>query len=191
MTRAFIAFKLSAEVVDALRALQVDLKHQDLKLRWVHPENIHLTLKFLGDTTADQLAAVMGAIEDIAGSHAPLHIEARGLGVFPSLKKARVLWSGVHGDVERLGELRSNLERSLAAIGFQAEKRTFRGHLTIGRVKGRIDKRVLAAAISAVGSFASPPMIADRLILIKSDLKPSGAEYTELFSQKLGPGVRD
>ena len=186
MTRTFIAFQLQAEVVEALRALQAEMKQQGLTFRWVHPGNIHLTLKFLGNTTDEQIKAVKGVIEDVAGSQAPLSLEARGLGVFPSLKKARVLWSGIHGDAARLGELHSNLERSLSAVGFEAERRAFRGHLTLGRVKGRIDKRTLAAAIAACGSFVSPAMTADRLILFKSELKPSGAEYTELFARKLG-----
>ena len=168
-----------------MRGLQAALKKQGLKLRWVHPENIHLTLKFLGNASAEQIEAVKGVIGEVARSQPSFTLEARGLGVFPALRKARVLWSGIHGDVERLGNLHANLDRSLAAAGFEAEKRAFRGHLTLGRVRGRIDGRALASAISARGTFVSPPMTVDRLVLFKSALKPAGAVYSELFAENL------
>jgi 2'-5' RNA ligase len=95
------------------------------------------------------------------------------------------MWSGIHGDVDRLANLQSDLDRQLSGIGFVPEKRAFRGHLTLGRVKGRIQAGVLARAISACGSFNSPAWTVERLVLFKSDLKPSGAVYTELFEGNL------
>jgi len=185
MMRAFIAFKLPEEVIVSLEDLQRSLKKQDLKLRWVHPENIHLTLKFLGDISADKIQAVKRVIQDVSLSQTVFSLKAKGLGVFPTVKKARVLWSGIHGDVIRLGNFQSNLDRALADMGFEPEKRSFRGHLTLGRIKGRVDGRTLASAFSRFGSFASPPFKAERLILFKSDLKPSGAVYKELFGENL------
>lgn len=183
--RTFIAFKLPEEVIASLGELQTALKQQGLKLRWVRPDNIHLTLKFLGEISAEDILEVKRIIRGVSQSQTAFSLEAKGLGVFPTVKKARVLWSGIHGDVKRLGELQSNLDRALADIGFEPEKRTFRGHLTLGRVNGRVDGRALASAISRFGSFASPPLTAERLILFKSDLKPSGAVYQELFAENL------
>lgn len=183
--RTFIAFKLPEEVIASLGELQTALKQQGLKLRWVRPDNIHLTLKFLGEISAEDMLDVKRVIRGASRNQTVFSLEAKGLGVFPTVKKARVLWSGIHGDVKRLGELQSNLDRALADIGFEPEKRTFRGHLTLGRVKGRVDGRALASAISRFGSFASPPLTAERLILFKSDLKPSGAVYQELFVENL------
>lgn len=183
--RTFIAFNLPEEVIASLGDLQKALKQQDLKIRWVHPENIHLTLKFLGDISAEELPAVKRVIRTVSLSQTVFSLEAKGLGVFPTVKKARVLWSGIHGDVKRLGDLQSNLDRALVDMGFEPEKRAFRGHLTLGRIKGRVDGRALASATSRFGSFVSPPFKTERLILYKSDLKPSGAVYQELFAENL------
>jgi 2'-5' RNA ligase len=185
MTRAFIAFKLPADVVDSLRVLQSGLKKRGLNLRWVHPENIHLTLKFLGDVPTEELQEVKHVIGEVARHQVVFSLEAKGLGVFPTVKKARVLWSGIHGDVIRLNSLQGTLDQSLAALGFEPEKRSFRGHLTLGRFKGRVDGKRLAAMISEFGSYASPPFASERLILFQSDLKPSGAVYTELAGEDL------
>jgi 2'-5' RNA ligase len=189
MTRAFIALKLPAHVIDALGDLQSALKNQGLKLRWVQPANIHLTLKFLGDVSAEQLQAVKSVIQELSGSQTVFILESKGLGVFPTVKKARVLWSGIHGDVDRLATLQSDLDKALAGIGFVPDNRKFKGHLTLGRVKGRIDGKTLAAAITACGAFASSSWKVERLVLFKSDLKPSGAVYSELFAADLAIGA--
>jgi 2'-5' RNA ligase len=185
MTRAFIAFKLPADVIDSLRVLQSGLKKRGLNLRWVHPKNIHLTLKFLGDVPADDLQEVKQVIEEVARRQVVFSLEAKGLGVLPTVKKARVLLSGIYGDVIKLNSLHATLDQTLAAIGFEPEKRSFRGHLTLGRFKGRVDGKGLAAMISEFGSYASPPFAPERLILFQSDLKPSGAVYTELAGEDL------
>jgi 2'-5' RNA ligase len=188
MTRAFIALKLPPEVIEDLGGLQSTLKNEGLKLRWVSPGNIHLTLKFLGDVSSQKLQAVKKVIQEVAGSQALFSLESSGVGVFPSVRKARVLWTGIHGDVDRLTDLQSHLDRTLAGIGFVPDKRKFRGHLTLGRVKGRIDGGSLAAAIAACSDVASRSWTVDRLVLFKSDLKPSGAVYSELFAAALASG---
>ena len=123
MTRAFIAFKLPTEVIESLSVLQSGLKKQGLKLRWIHPDNIHLTLNFLGEVTAEDLQAVKRVIQEVARNQSVFSIEAKGLGVFPTVKKARVLWSGIHGDVERLNRLKAALDRALEGIGFKPDNR--------------------------------------------------------------------
>ncbi len=185
MMRAFIALKLPTEIIESLRVLQTDLKKLGLKLRWVRPENIHLTLKYLGEITVEDVRAAKHVIREVARRQSTFSLEARGLGAFPTVKKARVLWSGIHGDVGRLNDLWKNLERALGGIGFEPEQHTFRGHITLGRVKGRADGKKLALVLSELGSYASPAWAVDRLILFKSDLKPSGAIYTELASEGL------
>lgn len=163
------------------------MKKHGLDLRWVRPGNIHLTLTFLGDISDADVPALHHVIGDIAQRYAAFFLEARGLGAFPSVKKARVLWTGIHGDVERLKDIKTALDRALADIGFKAEKRPFKGHLTLGRAKARVDGKMLASAISEFGSFASPPLAVERLILFKSSLKPTGAVYTEIAAERLAP----
>jgi 2'-5' RNA ligase len=185
MIRSFIAFELPEVVIDSLQGLQSVLKKHGLDFKWVRPGNIHLTLKFLGDISLGDVPAVKHVIRDVAQRYATLSLKAGGLGAFPSVKKARVLWTGIHGDVERLKDLKDTLDSALADMGFKTEKRPFRGHLTLGRAKGRVDVQRLVATISEFGSFASPPLSAERLILFKSSLKPSGAVYTELAAGRL------
>ena len=189
MTRAFIAIELPAEVTGALSSLQATLKGQGVKLRWVRPGNIHLTLKFLGEVSAERLQAVQGVVQEVAGSHAAFSLVSRGLGAFPSVKKPRVLWSGIHGEVDRLAALQSHLDQALARFGFVPETRAFRGHLTLGRVKGSVRAKALADAITACGAFSSPAWGVERLVLFKSDLQPSGAVYTVLSSAELAARV--
>lgn len=189
MTRAFIALKLPAQVIDALGDLQSALKKQGLKLRWVQPANIHLTLKFLGEVSVEQLQAVKNVIQELSGGYTAFTLESKGLGVFPTVRKARVLWSGIHGDVDRLAALQSDLNKALVGVGFVPDNRIFKGHLTLGRIKGRIDGKKLVSAITACGSFTSSSWAVERLILFKSDLKPKGAVYTELFTADLAIGA--
>jgi len=128
-------------------------------------------------------------MHELSGSQTAFTLESKGLGVFPTVKKARVLWSGIHGDVDRLATLQSDLDKRLAGIGFVPDNRNFKGHLTLGRVKGRIDGKTLASAITACGSFASASWAVERLVLFKSDLKPTGAVYSELFAADLAIGA--
>ncbi|MCG6910786.1 MAG: RNA 2',3'-cyclic phosphodiesterase [Deltaproteobacteria bacterium] len=190
--RAFIAFKLPEGVTASLGSLQSRLRQYGLNLRWVRPENIHLTLKFLGNVDPDRRESLAAVLRQVSGNHQGLSLQAKGLGVFPTIRKARVLWSGVHGDTDRLHDFHDDLEHALAAEGFEPEKRSFRGHLTLGRVKGRIRPQQLAGAIESNGSFSSSPFSAERVTLFRSELKPSGAEYTEIAGADLTgmpPGV--
>lgn len=183
--RAFIAFKLPEPVVDTLEQLQAALKIAGLNLRWVRAGNIHLTLKFLGNISSEDLRRVEIALRDVSGKHAAFSLMAKGLGLFPGAKKPRVIWTGIHGDVVRLKRLHGALEGAMKEIGFEPERRPFRGHLTIGRIKGRAERKKIAAAIGECGAYASPPFAANRLILFKSELKPGGAEYAELAGADL------
>lgn len=179
--RAFIAFKLPDPVVLFIRELQADLKNRpELRLKWVRPESVHLTLKFLGNIRPDAAAPIAGAMAETAAAWPPLSLSARGLGAFPTPKKARVVWLGLTGDTHSLIELQKDLDARLAPLGFPRETRSFKAHLTMGRAKGKVDPRSLVEAITAGAESASPAFPADRLILFKSDLKPDGAVHTPL-----------
>ncbi len=179
--RAFIAFRLPDPVVRFIRDLQADLKNRpELRLKWVRPESVHLTLKFLGNIRPDAVDAIAGAMADTAVLWTPLSLSARGLGAFPTPKKARVVWIGLTGDTHPLIELQKDLDGRLEAIGFPRETRSFKAHLTMGRAKGKVDPQSLVEAITAGAESASPAFPADRLILFKSDLRPDGAVYTPL-----------
>ena len=179
--RAFIAFRLPDPVVLFIRDLQADLKNRpELRFKWVRPESVHLTLKFLGNIRPDAVDAIAEAMAGTAAAWPPLSFSAKGLGAFPTPKKARVVWLGLTGDTHPLIELQKDLDERLEPLGFPRETRPFRAHLTMGRAKGKVDPQSLVDAITAGAEWASPTFTADRLILFKSDLKPDGAVHTPL-----------
>jgi 2'-5' RNA ligase len=183
--RAFVAFKLPTPIVDRAVVLQNALRSKGLTLRWVKPQNLHLTLKFLGDIPEADLPAAGAVIHHVSRNQPPLEMTLQGLGVFPSIKRPRVLWIGFGGQVEALRQLHRKLDERLEPLGCKREKRDLKAHLTIARIKGRIAPGALVKAMQAVGDFT--PMLFDlrQLVLYKSDLRPQGAKYTPLASADL------
>ncbi len=184
--RAFIAIQLPEEITAFIRKIQEGLGAYGFKVRWVRPENIHLTLKFLGDITDENIRQTSRVISDAAGEYAPISLGVKGIGVFPGVKRPRVIWIGINGQTGELAGLQKTLDGKLEAIGFKKEKRSFKGHLTIARVKGNLDTRRLIDAMKEFGEYESKTFIADKVFLFKSELKPSGAVYTKLMSAALG-----
>ena len=183
--RTFVAFKLPANVISAIRQVQDEIIAYRFKAKWVHPAKIHLTLKFLGDTRAEAIAKIGEAIQRSVKGCSPIELRAKGLGVFPGINRARVVWVGIKGETELLRKLQESLQNELSQIGFAREKRSFKSHLTLGRLKKRPDPKALLNAIEELEGFESDPFTVDRVILFKSDLKPEGAVYSELMSAKL------
>ncbi|MGE0087794.1 MAG: RNA 2',3'-cyclic phosphodiesterase [Desulfococcaceae bacterium] len=180
--RLFIAFHLPDNVRSHIRDLQAQLRSGGLHLRWVAPENIHLTLKFLGDINPSDTDRIAQAMSQAAQGTSALHLGAKGLGVFPTVRKARVLWIGLNGDTHDLIGLQNRLDDRLAEQGYEKESRAFKAHLTIARAKESPDPKQLIEAMEKFATFASPDFSAGELILWQSQLKPSGAVYTKLKS---------
>jgi 2'-5' RNA ligase len=183
--RAFIAIPLPATLLDKLAALQRRLERQvpPRSVRWVRAEGIHLTLKFLGDTPTDRLPDIKQVLATVS-RHAPAcAFTAEGLGCFPNTHRPRVVWVGIREPTGRLEALQGAIEEVVAPLGFPPEGRNFSPHLTLGRI-GRRASRSDAALVGQlvadtdVGTLAE--VAADRFCLIRSVLKPSGAEYTTL-----------
>jgi len=188
--RLFIALELPARVLGALETLQGDLRTQvpERAARWVRPAGIHLTLKFLGDVPAGQVDAITAGIREAAKPHAPFALQAEGLGVFPNPRRARVLWVGVGGEVEALRDLHASVEGQIVPLGYPAEERAFRGHLTLARVArnaSRTEQEALGelAARCDLGLLASWQV--DSVSLMRSQLKPGGAVYTRVAEAAL------
>ena len=191
--RTFIACCLPARLTDQLAGVQDCLRNLRLPLRWVRPDNIHLTLKFLGDLPPDLLPAVERAMTVAAGCQVPFELRGAGLGYFPGPKRARVVWIGLQGDTLNLGNLQTTLADELTGLDpdrFPQTRRSFRGHLTVGRVKGRMPLNKALEALKECGGFRSEPFRVNRVALYQSDLRPTGAVYTRLAAAPLGPGRR-
>jgi 2'-5' RNA ligase len=178
--RAFVALKLPADIIEHAAGLQAALKAKGLRLRWVKPQNIHLTLKFLGDIPAADAAMVGPAMQRASQGTPPLALFVQGMGVFPGIKRPRVLWIGLGGEVEALRQLNSRIEDELAGLGFARENRGFKAHLTLARFKEGVASRDLLQAFEALGNYTPEPFAAKHLVLYKSDLRPQGALYTPL-----------
>ncbi len=186
--RVFIAISIPDPVLDGFGEVQTGIRRHGFKIRWVRPESIHLTLKFLGDILAADIAGVRQTLVETVSLFPPLTLCAKGVGVFPGIKRPRVIWVGLGGETAPLGRLQKALEDGLAAIGFPKETRPFTGHLTLGRFKGRVDPSRLGDAIVHSHLFESPAFKVREIHLIQSRLKPGGAQYTRLFSVNLEGG---
>jgi len=187
--RTFIAIELPRHITAAMGDVQETLKSSKLNIRWVRPENIHLTLKFLGDTPPEAVDTISRTLSESVLNFSPISLSAKGSGAFPGIKNPRVIWVGLSGQVPRLKTLQQALEENLTAIGFEKEKRTFKGHLTLGRTKGAVDPVKLNAALNEILDFETEPFLADRIFLFQSDLKPTGPVYTKITSAALAPSL--
>ena len=180
--RTFIAIKISPEFMQQCAILIDELKTLSAAVKWVRPESIHLTLKFLGHITPDQLEQVKETVKDVVKKQRRFELEASGLGAFPSLDRPRVFWVGLAGSGrQQLMVLQKQLETALAQIGFPEEKRAFKPHLTLGRVKS---SRQLTRVIEKIKSTTFPHIafpVTDILIM-RSELRPDGARYSVLKS---------
>jgi RNA 2',3'-cyclic 3'-phosphodiesterase len=178
--RAFVAFPLPESIMIRISDIQERLKSYRLPVRWVKPENVHLTLKFLGEISLNTINGIGEVLEDTVREYAPLMFFIKGLGVFPNIRKPRVLWTGIAGDIKSLAEIQANLETNLEKKGFAKENKPFKSHLTLGRIKSDIYPENLFDIFRSFSDFTSEPFEAKELVLYKSELKPSGASYTKL-----------
>lgn len=183
--RAFIAIPLPSPLLERLADLQRGLEGQmpPRSVRWALVEGIHLTLKFLGDTPTEKLPNIKQALAAVA-RHAPTCTFTVGeLGCFPNPHRARVVWVGVQEPTGRLAALQGAVEEVMASFGYPREGRGFTPHLTLGRVRRKVPRDDVARVGEAVASTAVETLAevsADRFALIRSVLKPTGAEYTTL-----------
>ncbi len=181
--RAFIALDLPENIRGTLSQLQDRLRREGLRASWVRPENSHLTVRFLGDVPSSAIAVIMAALGRVAAGFAAPALTVGNLGVFPTLRRPRVVWAGLGGEVGRLREIKQAVDSGLASadgVLFPMDTRAFRAHLTLGRFKQRVDPERLAQALRAHAGFVPAAFTADRLVLYRSELKPRGAVYTAL-----------
>ena len=183
LIRAFIAVTLPEPLACLVSEVQQKLKAQGLHIAWVPPGNVHLTLKFLGDIEPADIDPIAAVMSDCALRIEPLTFTARGLGVFPDLRRPRVVWLVITGDMPQLIAFQIELDNRLAALGkgrFKPEDRPFKGHLTLGRIKARLDAGILVKALRETGRVESHAFTVDAIHLIQSRLTSSGSIYTPL-----------
>ncbi|MBI4497573.1 MAG: RNA 2',3'-cyclic phosphodiesterase [Chloroflexi bacterium] len=188
--RSFIAIELPDEARELLAAVQEALRRGPggAWVRWVEPQGIHLTLKFLGNVPSHQIAAVAAAAEQAAAGLPPFLLATGELEVFPRPAAPRVIWLGVGGQVAPLGVLQQRVEQALVPLGFAAEARPFTPHLTLGRVREGAPAEMLRALGQVVAQHRPPKTVSVKVLaltLMRSHLTPAGAVYTPLTKIQL------
>lgn len=177
--RLFVAVFPPPEIQKALAASTSVLRIEG-DARWIRPENIHLTLKFLGEVLEDGAAnEIADTLEKIAGRHNPFDLSPSSFGAFPSEGKARVIWIGAKGGIEPLRALAEDIETSLEPLGFERGRRSFSPHFTLGRAKKKPVK------IEVEREIEIPGFEAKEIHLVKSETKKEGAVYTPLETFRL------
>lgn len=178
--RLFVALDIPDDVRSAIHAIVAKLRPACRNARWARIEGLHVTLKFIGETSPEKTAEIKTALASIP-SRAPTEINFRGLGFFPNERRPRVLWAGIDATTD-LAELAAAVETSLGALGIPREERAFSPHLTLARFDTPRGLDALHAAIDVAGSLEFGATTAKEFHLYQSVLKPGGAEYTRLAS---------
>lgn len=184
LIRSFIAVLLPEEVRRAVAMTVAELRLSGADVGWVRPENLHLTLRFLGGQGERELERAREALTEVAARASPFAVTLQGLGSFPLRGTPRVIWVGVAEGADRLSRLQASVEEALARRGFPREERAYHPHLTIGRVRGRRGAEALIGALRDEQVFGEVEVRA--LHLMRSDLHPEGARYSVLASAPLG-----
>ncbi len=188
--RAFIALSVPPE---AQRVLEPTVQRVSAvapgAVRWVNLDGLHLTLKFLGNVDAGRVDGIAQGMRLACRDLVPFELTLSELGVFPNESRPRVVWAGVQGDLDPLIKLQAAIEAAMAGLGFAPEKRPFAPHLTLGRVQERASsaqRSRLGRAVATCLIEASQPWLVEEVHLVRSDLGPQGAAYTNLASATLG-----
>jgi 2'-5' RNA ligase len=181
--RLFVACEVPDDVKEALGETITSLrKKSGPAVRWIKPEGIHVTLKFLGEVPVKKLPAVKLAIQEAVVGHSPFELEFSNIGTFGGREGLRIMWVGIAGDVLRLEALVRAVNAALAVVGFEPERRPYRPHLTLGRVRDEIGTRQRAEIEVAVGKTDVPGVNwrTSQVSLMRSRLGPGGASYEVL-----------
>ena len=186
--RLFVALEIPSTIRENLATFLASLRAVTKEPRWVRAENLHATLKFLGEVAEDKLAAVQSLLGEIRSEQA-VALNFHGLGFFPNEKYPRVFWAGVEASAN-LKTLAADIEGAAEKLGIPREKREFSPHLTLARFERPRLPEVLSKAIAENARREFGSLRTNEFRLIQSKLKPSGAEYTTLQSFRFAPGVQ-
>jgi 2'-5' RNA ligase len=194
MIRTFVAVELDSGLTQALAGVQEKLKGElhrlrpRVRLQWVRPDSVHLTLKFLGAIEQSQVGIIVQALESVTREHVPFSVDVKGFGVFPDLRSPRVLWMGLSGSIDRLIRLAGSIDAALIPFGFQAERKPYSPHLTMARVKEQ--SHAIGEALAESGVMRECACLGilsiQSVALMQSVPSPSGSIYSCLGRVLLG-----
>ncbi len=183
--RVFVAVKINDEIRRRLGEVQQTLRRIDAHVGWVRPENVHLTLAFLGDIPRDALAPLFGGLDGLARERQPFVVEARGVGAFGG-RRPKVIWVGVGDPSGALSDVQRRVAALCSELGLWVEEREFRPHLTIGRARSSRGGAALAKAMEPFAEADFGPVEIRDVHVMRSELLAGGPRHTELNRSPLG-----
>jgi len=185
VVRTFVAVLLDEVVRDRISDVQQRAMKLASGVKWVPPENFHVTLKFLGDVRRDELSVVQSAVDEAVRKLPAFDLTISGMGVFPAPRRPRVIWVGVEEGREQLVELAKAVEDTLVKAGFEKEEKPFKSHITIGRVKEGKPVPGLVEGLEEIDSDGLGVQRVATVAVMQSELRPGGPVYTPLSEHKL------
>jgi 2'-5' RNA ligase len=187
--RTFIAIELPQEVREYLESRQTDLASAGGDVKWVRPDDIHLTLAFLGNVPVEEIAAVAAAVRGAAAGMEPIRLRAGGAGCFPPRGRPRVVWIGIEEPTGALARLQGAVARATERFAEKPERREYKAHLTVGRVRGGRGAEELSEAVAALADAEGPEFEAAEVVIFESVLAREGPTYMPLASVPFGTPV--
>jgi 2'-5' RNA ligase len=179
--RTFIAIEIPSEIKTEMAKAQEQLRRAAaVDAGWTQPEGIHLTLKFLGEVSETRVPEMMSALTNVVAGTGGFRLELSGVGTFPNPGNARVVWIGIAGAIDRLLKLQAMVEEAMIGLRFEREERKFTPHLTLGRIKFIHSRDAWLKSLESIKDVRFPAFEVNAISLMKSDLKSTGAVYTEM-----------
>ena len=185
--RLFLAIELETKIKNALRIIQDELKQLGGQVKWVEPNNLHLTIKFLGDVQETKLEPLKTSLQNTAKKFPSFAMEIAGVGVFPNIDHPNIIWVGAKETTGTLTTLATQIEEALDSLDFQKEKRGFSAHITIGRVKSFKNISHLTEKLNTLTLPNNLRQSVPAVTLFKSTLTPQGPVYEVLAQFHLTP----
>jgi RNA 2',3'-cyclic 3'-phosphodiesterase len=183
--RCFIAVEIPGALKKLVAETTEVLKKFGADVRWVPAEHVHITLKFLGDTEESLVVRICDALSERLSSYSPFYINISGVGYFPDIRRPRVIWVGIE-ESPALNRLASDVESEMSGLGYSREGRAFSPHLTIGRVRSRKGIPAMMKGLEKLAAASFGSLEIGRVTLMKSELRPAGAEYSRLAEISFG-----
>lgn len=178
--RCFVAIEIPETIRTLLISAQEELRKYIRGASWVKRGNIHLTLKFLGDVAPNQISVIKNVIEQVTDTRSPFSMELGGIGAFPNLTRPRIIWAGVNTGTDEVAVIAREIDVGLSRHGYERDEKPFRPHLTLARLKHRMNLKPLVDVFQQYDTINGARMIVKQIRIIQSNLRRSGAVYTPL-----------
>lgn len=178
--RCFVAIEIPEAIRTLLISAQEDLRKDIRGASWVKSGNIHLTLKFLGDVAPSQISVIKNGIEQVTDTRSSFSMEIGGIGAFPNLTRPRIIWAGVKSGADEVTAIAREINAGLSLHGYEPDEKRFRPHLTLARLKRRVNLKPFVDVFRQYDTINGATMVVNQIQVVQSRLRPSGAIYTSL-----------